>query len=383
MRKILVSLLVVLFFLNTGTVFAKTLDEVKSDVVELKKKAIEKFLDVKEKDWYLENVAILTELGIISGYEDGTFKPNETITTAQFIKLVVTSLGHTDIVNGNVYWAREYIKKAYEIGITDIDYSSQVNYDEPINRANMAVIISRALKEEYDSDIQKYAALINDYSSIESFYKIEILNTYSKGIISGYPDGEFKPNNSLTRAEATTVIYRMLSKDDRVNVGELLLKAEEGQKAGADEYKNMVDSMGIKNDLSETAIQISKIFIENVKYGVNYKKIIEDSTEWEKQFDITIVDNDVTDENKNYKSDSYKQFLKEQIIANEIICEAEFKSDKLKVKILDGKIQVTGTVKTIYTSGTGDFTLNNTIEKDITIELINYNGRISISKIIN
>ena len=75
------------------------------------------FSDVKETDWFYGTVMSLTEAGIINGYPSGEFRPGWTINADAFIKMTVTSLGHTDIQIGSQYWASRYIDKARELGL--------------------------------------------------------------------------------------------------------------------------------------------------------------------------------------------------------------------------------------------------------------------------
>ena len=197
-----------------GLKFTQTLDELRQRIVELKKKTIEKFKDVDKNEWYLENVAILTEMNIITGYDDMSFKPNNTITKAQFIKLVITALGYKDVPIGKQYWASEYIEKAFSEGLIENKYSEGQNYDAPITRGEMAIIIAKILKDEpSNEEIIKYAEEIQDFDKIGRQDRLYIIQTYKNKIIQGYLDGEFKPNNNATRAEASTIIVRLLEKE--------------------------------------------------------------------------------------------------------------------------------------------------------------------------
>ena len=213
MKKVIAGLLVLTIGLSSTLTYAKTLDELKQEVTELKKKATEKFVDVDKNGWYLENVALLTEMAIINGYDDGSFKPNNTITKAQFIKLAVTALGYKDIQLSGEYWAVNYINKAFSEGLIENKYSKDQNYDAPITRGEMAVIIAKVVDDDpSNEEIIKYAEEIQDFEKIDGQDGLYIIQTYKNKIIQGYPDGEFKPDNNATRAEASTIIVRLLDK---------------------------------------------------------------------------------------------------------------------------------------------------------------------------
>ncbi|HAN09733.1 MAG TPA: hypothetical protein DCP90_03870 [Clostridiales bacterium] len=186
------------------------------------------FTDVKEGDWYHKGVNRLVEIGIVDGYEDGTFRPDDGIQADQFIKMVIVGLGYNEIENGSEYWASEYMKKARELKILKADdfaiYHGNYDYTRAITREEMATVIFHALigKEATIADSQDaqkaYATLIKEYSILTDTTKTQITEVYAKGILTGYPDRYFKPYRTLTRAEATTVILRLVDPSERAIV---------------------------------------------------------------------------------------------------------------------------------------------------------------------
>ncbi|NLO38850.1 MAG: S-layer homology domain-containing protein, partial [Ruminiclostridium sp.] len=91
-----------------------------------------KFPDVPDTAWYMDDLQYILKdtRKIFSGYPDGSFKPNDTLTVDMFIKLIVTVMGH-QVENGKEYWASTYIEKAMEEGyiIQDKDYfTNEVNF---------------------------------------------------------------------------------------------------------------------------------------------------------------------------------------------------------------------------------------------------------------
>jgi len=194
-----------------------------------------KFPDVPDTAWYMDDLQYILKdtRKIFSGYPDGSFEPNDTLTVDMFIKLIVTVMGH-QVENGKEYWASTYIEKAMEEGyIVEHSYNNMnelsfdtndkndpyQGYKKPITRRDMAFLIGKALDKITDDseyrDLLAVIGLINDYRSIPSFYCMNIVKCYDLGIITGYPDGEFKPNNILTRAEAVAVIRRLLDPSAR------------------------------------------------------------------------------------------------------------------------------------------------------------------------
>jgi len=166
------------------------------------------YKDIKSTDWFNGTVMNLSDMGIIDGYPSGEFKPHGTVNVDAFIKMAVTALGHTDIKNGLFYWAKPYINKAKELGLViDGEFAS---YTRAICRNEMARIAVRALNEEYPDNLKDYKSLITDYSSIYKKYQDYVLKAYCKGILTGYTDGSFKGEDTATRAEAATIIHRII-----------------------------------------------------------------------------------------------------------------------------------------------------------------------------
>ena len=162
--------------------------------------------------WGEGNINILVDKGIISGYEDNTFKPNNTVNIDEYIKMIIVAKGY-ELENGQDYWASTYIEKGKELGIVD---NSEINvYNIPINRAQMSKMLVLALDEEYSTELYRYRELITDIDSISDYYKDYVVKAYSKGLITGYEDGSFKATESLTRAESATVILRLIDESER------------------------------------------------------------------------------------------------------------------------------------------------------------------------
>ncbi len=204
--------------------------------------AVSEFSDLPTTHWAYDSVQEMQKSGIIKGYSDGTFKPSKTVTYAEFIKMVVVALNGDDGLTkkySSVHWAADYCEKAVEkayfnncesknlekiVSTLDstefqkdpVGYSKKMSLgkvlDSPIDRADMSVLISNA-SGKFSGKLSKDRAKIYDEISDVDNNTIgcyEIANVYDCGIISGYPDGSFKPEGTLTRAEAGAVIYRTL-----------------------------------------------------------------------------------------------------------------------------------------------------------------------------
>lgn len=179
--------------------------------------AVITFKDTKPTDWYMGTVSELVKRDGIKGYPDGTFKPNDTITKAEFTKVLLSVLGHKNMPKTNKHWASGYMSKAEEIRL--INKGELMNIDNTISRNEMAKMSANALDylgEDQTLDRSLFKSQIKDFDRIPNEYQDYVLKTYSKGIITGYPDGTFKGDRGLTRAEASTVVIRILEIDERI-----------------------------------------------------------------------------------------------------------------------------------------------------------------------
>ena len=194
------------------------------------------YSDVNQSAWYSSYVNKISELNAFSGYEDGTFRPDNQITQEEFIKTVVCLIcGELNESNAptvkNTWnskwssWAVPYLDKAFELGlITEQDTMFKL-VGIPCNRGEMAKVITRAveyLKEDSVADTSTYITKLKDYNRIKEEYKPYVLQAYAKGILSGYDDGTFRDDGLLTRAEASSVLVRLIDKKERVNSDETL-----------------------------------------------------------------------------------------------------------------------------------------------------------------
>ncbi|MBN2795811.1 MAG: S-layer homology domain-containing protein [Clostridia bacterium] len=171
------------------------------------------FVDL-DNHWSSDYVLLLVEKGIISGYEvrDGVyaFKPEDKITVAEFVVLVMKSQNQMVEPFTSGYWATPWIKKAYDLGYIDEAYQ---NFERYITREEMADIAYNAIsKNEYMSSVDEKYILdyVKDYASISEYKKDKVTSIYTMGIMSGTTEKKFLPLGSATRAEASVVLSRMI-----------------------------------------------------------------------------------------------------------------------------------------------------------------------------
>ena len=133
---------------EVATIFFRLLtDEVREEYWS----TVSGYTDVKAGDWYNNAISTLSDLGIITGYEDGTFRPNASISRAEFVTIATRFFDYT---------------AEYEGTFSDVSYSS--------------------------------------------WYADFVQAAVDMGLVNGYENGTFRPNASITRAEAVAIVNRVL-----------------------------------------------------------------------------------------------------------------------------------------------------------------------------
>jgi len=161
--------------------------------------------------WAEANISKLVNTGAISGYPDGTFKPDSSITRAEFATVLVKAL-NLESRSGKVFndttghWAKDAISTAAGHGIVNGYDTTTFGPDNLITREQMAVMISKAANLN-GGEGKTFA----DNNQIADWAKAAVAATSGKNIISGYPDNTFRPKANATRAEAVTVIVKILN----------------------------------------------------------------------------------------------------------------------------------------------------------------------------
>ncbi len=172
--------------------------------------------------WAKNTINKWVEKGDISGYPDGTFRPNNMITRAEFVVLVNNAMGYTksgyayfsDVPSH--YWGKNAIQTGVAAGYISGDGNGIFRPNDPVTRQEAAAMISRILDlKQNESRAYRYT----DSYAISNWAKGVVGAVSDAGIMAGYPDGSFGPNRVLTRAEAVlaldkTVNYKPSDKEE-------------------------------------------------------------------------------------------------------------------------------------------------------------------------
>ncbi|MDD2554264.1 MAG: S-layer homology domain-containing protein [Desulfotomaculaceae bacterium] len=161
--------------------------------------------------WAQKHIETLVAFGAIGGYPDGTFKPDNPITRAEFAGILVKTFqlenrGGKIFADTADHWAKEQIATATAGGIINGYDASTFGPDDLITREQMAVMIFKAARLASAGEETGFA----DNNSISPWARQAVAAVVQNGIMSGYPDNTVQPQGRASRAEAATVMIKAL-----------------------------------------------------------------------------------------------------------------------------------------------------------------------------
>lgn len=172
------------------------------------------FTDTKTH-WAKDYIATVANAGYVTGYYDGTFKPDKVITRAEFTSVLIRCLGYQPLSGSssfsdmNSHWGNGYVNKAVALGIiVPSDYGSTFGPNAGLKRSEICGMLVRALGEKPDNSPTgfKDSAAINK-SVMRGYIKVAC----DLKLLSGYPNGNFEPFQAVTRAQMCKVIINFMS----------------------------------------------------------------------------------------------------------------------------------------------------------------------------
>lgn len=202
--------------------------------------------------WAEQTITQMAQQGLLDGFPDGTFRPDDAVTADQFVKIVLLaftdkfpngernwkssflqalSAGNQSILKQDYrdftfkpstvgYWAKPYLDLASDLHF--ISKGQFTDYKAKLKREDVAEILYYLLKEtEYLEDevySLKAASQFGDLQSATSRQQKFIGEAMTKGIMEGYPNGYFGVGRDVTRAEALQIIIRLQTKSKRISV---------------------------------------------------------------------------------------------------------------------------------------------------------------------
>ena len=190
------------------------------------------FTDINSVEWAKDDIQTLYSKGIVEGYSDFEYGPENKISRIEFICMLSRMLeyyGTQAAEGGMVYYYQDYDKKhwskdeydyllrCYQVrnpgdrsamgfdSIIEVFGVGNFYMNKAITRAEVVALMDIFLDEVYDSSIS--------FSDVKwsTNFRDSIMKAASNGLINGYPDGTYKPNNPITRAEMAVILGRYIS----------------------------------------------------------------------------------------------------------------------------------------------------------------------------
>jgi hypothetical protein len=169
------------------------------------------FTDVQPVDYFYEAVRHLYCNGAVSGYDDGTFRPYSSATRGQLTKIVVLAEGwkidvtggphFTDVAESNAFY--DYVETAYNHGVISGYEDSTFRWANDITRAQLCKIMVSA--QQWPINVTD-GPHFSDVPESDLFYDY-VETAYSHNIISGYADDTFRPYNNAIRGQISKIVY--------------------------------------------------------------------------------------------------------------------------------------------------------------------------------
>lgn len=179
------------------------------------------FTDVSRSDWYYQFVDYVTSKGYFNGVADKTFAPADNMTRAMFVTVLFRFDGakgdrsqsaFTDVAPGE--WYTDAINWAAANRIVDGVGDGKFAPNDPITRAQMCTMIERYLalyKKAWKVTLPETGSVsvMVDENAIPAYALAAVKQCQRHGLVNGFEDGTFRPNELSTRAQVAAVIYRM------------------------------------------------------------------------------------------------------------------------------------------------------------------------------
>jgi hypothetical protein len=164
-----------------------------------------------DEHWAKQYIEELIKKGIISCYPDNTFRPDNSITRAEFVTIVVKAFdfkaNELNVFDDTIdHWAMDYISAAIENRIILGYGNNMFGPDDLITREQMTIIICKAMGLSVEFGEISFI----DSNQVSEWALDYVASAVRKNIINGYPDNTFRPKIHLSRAEAATVIYNAI-----------------------------------------------------------------------------------------------------------------------------------------------------------------------------
>lgn len=188
---------------------------VEPELINPEPEEVNPFYDITDGFWGKDAIMSLYEKDIVTGAGDGYFRPNDTITRAEFVQMVVKAFGFgqqgeavqfTDVTS--VDWFSKAVQVAYSNGVVNGTSATTFSPNEKITRQDMMVILTNAATA-VGKPLTAGSVNFADAAEISAYAQDAVAKMTGSGIVYGV-DGNVNPLANATRAEAAAMLARIL-----------------------------------------------------------------------------------------------------------------------------------------------------------------------------
>ena len=213
------------------------------------------FSDIDSVMWAGDAIEKLSTSGVINGYYDGTFKPNNNVTRAEFAKMLCLAFdfdsasADADFEFDTNHWASDWILRTANVMYTP---GKAYEPDRSATRAEIAYSLAKVLGfEASNADMN---ARFSDWESVDKNIAPFVASSVEHGITEGYANGEIRGENPVTRAETAVLIVRALDYEAQLSTPPQI---EDEPVAAPEEDENVTDD---KDDIFEGLDHIFTVY---------------------------------------------------------------------------------------------------------------------------
>lgn len=230
--------------------------------------------DVANNFWAKKQITWTYSKNYLSGYPDGTFRPQENMTNAEFISLVIRILGNDTKLDVNKtnekMWYSKFLTKAEELGLissaANIEPNAKITRDEAFRLLAFAYSVKgniATLDQFTDKDLVKN--------------KEAAAGLLEKKVVSGYPDKTLRPNNLITRAEVSNLVYigEEVAKLRKIDVNKPVEKTKTVEE-NAEKIINNAKNINKQKNVNTTLNSLDRDFENRNDFNRNYFRYYED-----------------------------------------------------------------------------------------------------------
>lgn len=177
------------------------------------------FNDVSNNFWAYNYISNLSNDGVLSGYADNTFRPNAPVTRAEFATMIIKALGKDNIPVTNRYdfrdvspyfWGDLNIQRAQQLGLVSGYPDGTFKPNSNITRTQVLAVLSKVINSGNLSpeQVNQILAQFNDSSQIQEWAKSAVAGAVRADLEVNYPNQAFlNPNANATRAEVAGMLF--------------------------------------------------------------------------------------------------------------------------------------------------------------------------------